>query len=78
MVNAGYEQQVVELVNVERANNNLPPYKRVTLLDEAARYHATDLSTDPAGTAGSPQTIPITLRVIDASLQTIYLPAIKK
>src|SRR5512136_1722140 len=30
VVNADYEQQVVDLVNAERANRGLPPYKRVT------------------------------------------------
>jgi uncharacterized protein YkwD len=46
VVNADYEQQVVDLVNMERANNGLPPYKRVTALDEAARYHSADLGQD--------------------------------
>jgi uncharacterized protein YkwD len=41
-----YEQQVVDLVNLERANRGLPPYKRVTALDEAARYHSADLGQD--------------------------------
>ena len=46
MINADYEQQVVDLVNTERANRGLPPYKRVTALDEAARYHSADLGQD--------------------------------
>jgi uncharacterized protein YkwD len=46
IVNADYEQQVVDLVNTERANRGLPPYKRVTALDEAARYHSADLGQD--------------------------------
>jgi uncharacterized protein YkwD len=46
VVNADYEQQVVDLVNLERANRSLPPYKRVTALDEAARYHSADLGQD--------------------------------
>ena len=46
VINAGYEQQVVDLVNTERANRGLPPYKRVTELDEAARYHSADLGQD--------------------------------
>ncbi len=47
VVNAAYEQQVVELVNAERlANGNLPPYKRVSALDNAARYHAADMALD--------------------------------
>jgi uncharacterized protein YkwD len=45
--NAGYEQQVVELVNAQRlANGSLPPYKRVDTLDAAARYHAVDMAQD--------------------------------
>jgi uncharacterized protein YkwD len=43
---AAYEQQVVELVNAERANQGLPPLKRVTALDDAARYHALDMGQD--------------------------------
>jgi uncharacterized protein YkwD len=46
VVNADYEQQVVDLVNAQRANNSLPPYKRVTALDEAARYHSADMGQD--------------------------------
>ena len=46
VVNADYEQQVVELVNTERASRSLPPFKRVTALDQAARYHATDMGQD--------------------------------
>jgi uncharacterized protein YkwD len=46
VVNADYEQQVVDLVNTERAARGLPPYKRVTELDEAARYHSADLGQD--------------------------------
>ena len=46
VVNADYEQQVVDLVNTERANIGLPPYKRVAALDEAARYHSADLGQD--------------------------------
>lgn len=45
-VNADYEQQVVDLVNTERAARGLPPYKRVTALDEAARYHSADMSQE--------------------------------
>ncbi len=41
--NNDYEQQVVELVNQRRAENNLPPLKRVVALDYAARYHAKDM-----------------------------------
>jgi uncharacterized protein YkwD len=47
VINAGYEQQVVELVNAQRlANGGLPPYKRVDPLDAAARYQAADLGQD--------------------------------
>ncbi len=46
VVNADYEQQVVDLVNTERANRGLPPYKRMTALDNAARYHSADLGQD--------------------------------
>ena len=45
-INAAYEQQVVELVNAERAIVELPPLKRVTPLDQAARYHAADMYLD--------------------------------
>lgn len=45
-VNAGYEQEVVELVNAERAKIGRPPLKRVEQLDRAARYHATDMGQD--------------------------------
>jgi len=45
-VNAAYEQQVLDLVNEQRRINNLPPLKRVSLLDDASRYHALDLLQD--------------------------------
>lgn len=45
-IDAGFEQQVVELVNNERLNNGLPPLKRVTELENAARYHAFDMGQD--------------------------------
>ncbi len=44
--NEAYEQEVVERVNAERANAGLPPLKRVAPLDDAARYHATDMGVD--------------------------------
>jgi subtilisin family serine protease/uncharacterized protein YkwD len=44
--NMAYEQEVVERVNAARADNGLSPLKRVSLLDDAARYHATDLAQD--------------------------------
>ncbi len=46
VVNAAYEQEVLDLVNAYRADESLPPLKRVTALDDAARYHATDLGQD--------------------------------
>jgi uncharacterized protein YkwD len=46
VINGDYEQQVVELVNNERLNYGLPPLKRVTELDNAARYHAYDMGQD--------------------------------
>lgn len=47
VVNAAYEQTVVELVNRERLHfSNLPPLKRTAALDDAARYHSTDLGQD--------------------------------
>jgi uncharacterized protein YkwD len=45
-VRADFEQHVVELVNDHRASRGLPPLKRVTELDNAARYHARDLRQD--------------------------------
>lgn len=46
--NEGFEQDVVERVNAVRAEQNppLPPFKRVALLDDAARYHTVDMGTD--------------------------------
>lgn len=44
--NPAYEQGVLDLTNNERSNLGLPPLKRVTLLDLAARYHALDLRDD--------------------------------
>jgi uncharacterized protein YkwD len=46
VVNAEYEQQVVEMVNAERAAVGRPPLKRVVELERSARYHATDLGQD--------------------------------
>lgn len=44
--NAAYEQQVVDLVNLRRAENSLPPLKRNTDLDYAARFHSKDMHDD--------------------------------
>jgi uncharacterized protein YkwD len=46
VVNAAYEQELVERVNSVRASYALPPLKRTDPLDDAARYHATDLGQD--------------------------------
>ncbi len=46
VVNAAYEQEVLDLVNSERADRSIPPLKRVAALDNAARYHATDMGQD--------------------------------
>jgi hypothetical protein len=46
IVDAGYEQEVLRLVNEQRALNGIPPLKRVTDLDAAARYHSADLGAD--------------------------------
>lgn len=44
--NAAYEQAIVEMVNAERANANLPPLKFNENLANASRYHANDLLVD--------------------------------
>ncbi len=44
--NVVYEQQVIDLVNAERASRGLPPFKLVSGLQSAARYHATDMGQD--------------------------------
>ena len=44
--NANFEQEVVELVNQERAAIGLPPLKRTQPLTDAARYHAADMVQD--------------------------------
>jgi len=45
-INPAYEQAIVDLVNQERSNRSLPPLKRNSELDAAARYHAADLGQD--------------------------------
>lgn len=45
-VNFDFEQQVVELVNDHRASIGRPPLKRVSLLNQTARYHARDMRED--------------------------------
>lgn len=45
-INASYEQTIVEMTNQVRRQNHLPPLKRVTSLDSAARYHAADMSAN--------------------------------
>lgn len=44
--NAVFEQRVVELVNIERAKAGLPPLKRNSELDYAARDHTRDMVED--------------------------------
>ena len=44
--NVTYEQQVIDLVNAERAARGLPPFKLVSGLRAAARYHAADMGQD--------------------------------
>jgi len=46
VVNADFEQQVVELTNAERAKAGIPPLKHVSPLEDAARYYATDMGQD--------------------------------
>lgn len=45
-VNEAFEQRVVELTNIERAKQGLPPLKRNTNLANAARYHSADMAQD--------------------------------
>jgi uncharacterized protein YkwD len=44
--NSQYEARVVELVNAERTSRGIPPLKRISLLDDASRYHARDMADD--------------------------------
>jgi len=46
VINDAFEQEVVTLVNQERTSRGIPPLKRTSSLDEAARYHSTDLGLD--------------------------------
>jgi hypothetical protein len=46
VVNADFEQEVVELTNDARAANGLPPLKRAVPLDQSTRYHSTDMGQD--------------------------------
>jgi uncharacterized protein YkwD len=43
---AAWEQQVIELVNLQRKANGLPPLKQVTSLTDAARWYAKDMVDD--------------------------------
>jgi uncharacterized protein YkwD len=43
---AMYEQQVIDLVNAERAARGLPPFKLASALRGSARYHAADMVQD--------------------------------
>jgi uncharacterized protein YkwD len=44
--NPDYEAQVVKLINEIRLEHGLLPFKRVDTLDNASRFHATDMATD--------------------------------
>ncbi len=46
VVNGEFEAQVAQLVNEERAKNNLPPLKLVSSLTASARHHAMDMAVD--------------------------------
>lgn len=46
VVNAAYEQRVMELLNIERAKAGVAPLKRNSDLDYAARYQARDMVED--------------------------------
>ena len=47
VINAAYDQRVVELTNLQRFFfNNLAPFKRNTPLDDASRYHSADMGQD--------------------------------
>jgi uncharacterized protein YkwD len=45
-VNPNFEQVIIEQTNRLRAENNLPPLKRVDSLDQAARFHAVDMNNN--------------------------------
>jgi uncharacterized protein YkwD len=44
--NPDYEVQVVQLINQIRLEHGLLPFKRVATLDNASRFHATDMAND--------------------------------
>jgi len=46
VINADFEAQVAQLVNAERAKQNLPPLKLLSSLTAAARHHAMDMAVD--------------------------------
>jgi uncharacterized protein YkwD len=47
VMNAAFEQQMIELINQARqVNGSLPPLKRVSPLDSAARHHSVDMRDD--------------------------------
>lgn len=46
IINASYENSVVEFVNNERDKFGLPPLKSTVGLENAARYHAADMAQD--------------------------------
>ncbi|MBN2393544.1 MAG: hypothetical protein JXR84_22615 [Anaerolineae bacterium] len=64
--NLDYEQTLVEMVNAARAAQvpPVPPLKRVSLLDDSARYHATDMGVDNYFTHNTQDRIGGTLQVV--------------
>ncbi len=71
--NLSYEQTVVEMVNAERAAQvpPLPPLKRTSALDDAARYHSTDIAVDDYFTHDSQDRVDGTLQVVCSFSQRI-------
>ena len=43
VVNATYENKVIELLNIERISKSLPPLKKADELSRSARYHAWEM-----------------------------------
>ncbi|MFN2285380.1 MAG: CAP domain-containing protein [Anaerolineae bacterium] len=75
--NPNYEQTLVEMVNAARAAQDppVPPLKRVSLLDDSARYHATDMAVDDYFTHNSQDRVGGTLQVVcsfDQRISTYY------
>ncbi|MGC9394108.1 MAG: CAP domain-containing protein [Anaerolineae bacterium] len=75
--NPDYEQTLVELVNAARTAQvpPVPPLKRVSLLDDSARYHATDMAVDDYFTHNTQDRVGGTLQVVcsfDQRISTYY------